>query len=106
MGDRGQSGSMSACSVHSQSMVVLITRWEVIIKTPGKRRADTGDPFEVSERRLAGCLAVSEMAQQGAPFGGVRGPIPSQVSIRCKRRARRRRWPLMEIDGLHRGCAV
>jgi hypothetical protein len=50
-------------------MVVLITRVEVIIKTPGQRRADTGDPFEVCGAGSQDTLQPSEMAQQGAPFG-------------------------------------
>src|ERR1700722_1644300 len=49
-----------------QGMVVLITRVEVIIKTPRKRRADTGDPFEVSGAGSQDALQSSEMAQQGA----------------------------------------
>src|ERR1700722_3767297 len=53
-----------------QGMVVLVTRVEVIIKTPRKRRADTGDPFEVSGAGAQDALQPAEMAQQGAPFGG------------------------------------
>src|ERR1700679_3256577 len=51
-----------------QGMVVLITRVEVIIKTPRKRRADTGDSFEVSGAGSQDALQPSEMAQQGSAF--------------------------------------
>ena len=43
---------------------------EVIIKTLGKRRADTGDSFEVSGAGAQDPLQSPEMAQQGATLGG------------------------------------